>query len=747
MKKLHLTIALAALYLTSCTNENSTANNPQSIEINTDTKSVQDTETIAMTHALQDLVTNGDPQDYMYWNEKKADLLKTQLQYPTTPYHGQVWFDYCTQLLRAGKSRECIAEVESNFDRNLPLAAQMTSQNYLLFELLALAYLRTGEQENCQNAHTEFSCILPLQEPAFHQLQEGSSRAIQLYQGMYDRHPTESYKWLINLAYMTLGQHPDGVPEKYKIDYPNWKMEQKNFPRFNEIGMHVNAAINGLSGGICLDDFNQDGLIDIFATDYDMSAQAKLLLNNGQGAFEDHTVDAGLTGIVSGLNCVHADYNNDGFLDILILRGAWLGGSGNHPNSLLKNNGDGTFSDVTKSAGILSHHPTQTAAWADYNRDGYLDLFIGNESGFGVDNPCELYKNNGDGTFTEASKEAGLNDITKFIKGVTWGDINNDNWPDLFISCSGQNFLYKNNAGKFEDVSSTAGIQDPDASFASWFWDVNNDGYQDLFVAGYNVNAFNAVANSFSKELQGIPDDLSLPRLYINNGNETFSDKTVAYKLNKPMFAMGANFGDLDNDGYLDFYLGTGSPDFDAVVPNRMFRNVEGKKFEEVTSAGGFGHIQKGHGIAFADIDRDGDQDIYAVMGGAFQGDVFTNVLFENPGFGNNWIVIELNGVSSNHAALGTRMELILDNGQKIYRTVGTGGSFGSSSVQQEIGLGQAKQIKQLTIFWQNSDPQQFNALDVNQKLRFTEGNSTVEPVPYTYIPFSKGDGQHHHHH
>ena len=698
-------------------------------------------ETQEMVTILADLYKNASTEDNIYINQRKADQLKQELNAPNVQYHGLEWYLYCQELLRAGNPRESIKELESNFDRNYPLGEQMTPQNYYLFDLLTLAHLRAGEQENCQNFHNEFSCILPLNESAFHQMPEGSSNAIQIYQAMYDRHPTDTYKWLINLAYMTLGKHPAEVPNKYLINYPNWNLEQKEFPRFKEVAMGANVATNGLSGGTCIDDFDNDGLIDVFVTDYGMQGQTKLSINNGHGSFDDVTVSAGLKGIVSGLNCVHADYDNDGFLDIFVTRGAWLEGAGKHPNSLLKNNGDGTFSDVTKSAGLLSYFPTQTASWADFNKDGFIDLFVGNEN-----EPCELFQNNGDGTFIEVSQEKGLKAITQFVKGVTWGDINNDNWPDLFISVlGGKNMLFKNNAGVFEDVSESAGIQEPIYSFPCWFWDVNNDGFQDLYVAGYQMDEVNTAAGAFSKEMQELPIDISQPRLYLNNKDETFKDVTNSFQLAKPGYAMGANFGDLDNDGYLDFYLGTGSPKFYDVVPNRMFRNVNGKRFEEVTSAGGFGHIQKGHGIGFADIDRDGDQDIYAVMGGAYEGDAFTNVLFENPGFENNWIILELEGVTTNRRAIGTRLEIQLDNGKKIYRTVGTGGTFGASSLQQEIGLGRAGLIKKLVIYWQNGETQTFETIAINQKIKITEGQTEFELIPYNYIPFSESTGHHHH--
>jgi len=700
-------------------------------------ESKQLNETEEMVKRLSIINQNKTGKEYLHRNSEKADEMLTVLRNREAIKYDGFWLQYCNQLLFAGKPKECIAELENYFDRSRPLFAQITAENFAVFELLALAHLRKGEQENCQSLHTAYSCILPLQNSAVHQLQEGSSIALKTYQTLYDLKGNMGDRWLINLAYMTLGKYPDEVPKAYLLTFPNWKTETKNFPQFNQVAKSTGLNINGLSGGTCLEDFNNDGLLDVFTTAYGLNEPVKLLQNTGKGDFKDITEEANLKGITSGLNCIHADYNNDGYIDILVLRGAWLDDNGDHPNSLLKNNGNGTFSDVTESSGIFSLFPTQTAAWADVDKDGDLDLFIGNESSQKKNRPCQYFSNNGDGTFTESADKVGLGDIFGFIKGVTFGDINNDGWQELFISdIYGRNLLYLNKHGSFEEIGEQAGVIEPLGSFCSWFWDVNNDGYQDLFVAGYDISKFDAVAESFAKELQGTPSGLSQPKLYINNKDETFSDQTEAYGLSKSMFAMGANFGDLDNDGFLDFYIGTGSPNFTSVVPNRMFRNVKGQYFEEVTSAGGFGHIQKGHGIAFGDIDQDGDEDIYAVMGGAFEGDVFTNILYENPGFKKNWIVIDLKGVTTNRNGIGSRIIITLDNNQKIYRTVGTGGSFGSSSLQQEVGLNRSSKVKELTIEWQNGTVQHFKNINVNQKISITEGQEEFEIVSYSYIPF-----------
>ena len=702
-------------------------------------------DTFSMVDTLKTLYLEGNPINYYHWNEKLAALYLAQISKVEPEKKIITWFKYCQQLLKAGEIQTCINEIE-----NLIIRQQLTYQDLItkdllpIIDLLAISYLRLGEVNNCQNNHNSYSCILPLKDQAFHIDVNGSKKAIEIYTQIYEKFPNDNYKWLLNLAHMTIGEHPNNVPERYRINYPNWNIEQKKIKAFKEVSSKLGIAQDGLSGGVSIDDFNNDGLLDIFITSYGMSDQSKLYTNTSNG-FIDTTEEAGLTGIVSGLNCIHADYDNDGNIDIFVLRGAWLGEGGNHPNSLLKNNGDGTFTDVTKSAGLLSFHPTQTASWADVNNDGYLDLFVGNESNEKQSHPCELYINQKDGSFIEESSNYNLSSIEGFVKGVVFGDINNDKWPDLYISVmGGNNLLFKNNFGKFENISETAGVQGPNFSFPTWFWDVNNDGFNDILVASYDTRNIQNVAGDFVKELQGEKVLSDKSKLYINNGDETFSEQSNAFNIDKSFYAMGSNFGDLDNDGWLDFYIGTGSPEFTSVVPNRMFRNVDGISFEEVTSAGGFGHIQKGHGVSFADLDNDGDQDIYAVLGGAYEGDNYTNVCFENPIFENNWVILNLEGVQSNRSAIGTKLKLDLDNGRTIFYTINTGGSFGANSLQAEIGLGQSEMIQTLTITWPSSDTQIFNSITVNKKYKLTEGQNKLIEVPYEKVQFLSKELIHH---
>src|ERR1051325_768311 len=209
-----------------------------------------------------------------------------------------------------------------------------------------------------------------------------------------------SARWLLNIAYMTLGEYPDKVPPKWLIP-PKTFASDYDIKRFHDVPGPLGLDVTRLSSGCIVDDFDNDGFLDVMISSFGLRDQLQFFHNNGDGTFSDRTLAAGLQGEVGVLNLIQTDYNNDGFLDVFILRGAWFGEEGRHPNSLLRNNGNGTFEDVTEEAGLLSFHPTQTAVWFDYNGDGWLDLFVGNESNGGPVHRCELFRNNGNGTFTE----------------------------------------------------------------------------------------------------------------------------------------------------------------------------------------------------------------------------------------------------------------------------------------------------------------------------------------------------------
>lgn len=592
---------------------------------------------------------------------------------------------------------------------------------------LGLAYLRLGENENCVNCTNGESCLFPIRNAGIHDQQIGSRTAIIHFRKLLELNPQHTEgRWLLNIAYMTVGEFPEGVPEEFRVSSHLLKSETA-FPRFRNIAPQKGLGTLSLSGGSVVDDFDGDGDLDIMVSSCGFADQLKYFRNN-DGKFVDATTEANLEGLYGGLNLVQADYDNDDDIDVFVMRGAWLGDMGRMPNSLLQNDGTGIFRDVTFDCGLGSHHlPTQTAGWGDFNNDGHLDLYIGNETF-----ASQLFQNDGQGKFRDIAAAANVEN-RRFAKGVAIGDFNNDRFPDIYVSNFGSdNRLYENQRdGTFIDVASDLAVTGPQKSLPAWFWDYNQDGLLDIFVASYSDD-LSYVSHRFFDQ----PATIEFDHLYQGNGENLFDEVGRARNLLSQTQAMGANFGDLDNDGYPDFYVGTGYPQYEGLVPNLMYWNRNGIRFEDITTAGGFGHLQKGHAIAFADIDQDGDQDVFQQMGGAFPGDRAADCLYENPGCVNNWIKIKLIGRQSNRSAIGARITVdVLEAGKhrNIYDWVNSGGSFGANPLRQEIGLGRAKHIERLEVFWPTTNQTQvFTDLAVNQSIEIVEGSREYKKVAQT---------------
>jgi hypothetical protein len=632
-------------------------------------------------------------------------------------------------LLQLGEEEKAIAVLEA-LRKNV---AENSKNETRIINELALAYLRLGEQTNCVSNHAAESCILPIKGLGLHKDIGASEKAKALYALLIERDTEDlESRWLYNIACMTLGEYPDKISPEFLIPGLNVDTAIKVNP-FQDVAADLKLNINNQAGGSITDDFNNDGYIDIITSSSDLNEGMHYLKNNADGTFEDLSTKSGLGKITGGLNAMQTDYNNDGWLDVFVVRGGWRGEFGEEPNSLLENNGDGTFTDVTLPSGLLSFHPTQTATWNDFNNDGWLDVFIGNETdGEHKRHPCELYLNNKNGTFTNIANTAKCN-IIGYVKGVTSGDFNNDGWQDLFISTmDGNRYLLKNKGKKeieFEDVTKVAGLaNDYGRTFPTWFWDYNNDGWLDIFVCDYTFDR--PLSYYTAAEHLNIPaGNADKMFLYRNNHDGTFTNVAKEVGLDKNVFAMGSNFGDIDNDGFLDMYLGTGHPDFRSLIPNKMFKNVDGKRFADVTNVARVGHLQKGHGVSFVDLDHDGDQDIYLDMGGVYKGDSYQNSFFLNPGQGNNkWIGINLEGSTANKKGVGSRIKIsFAENGvsRSVYRDVNSGGSFGCSPLRLQIGIGEAEKIDTLFITWSGSNKKQMlTDIKPNQFITVREGGT-----------------------
>ncbi len=663
--------------------------------------------------------------------------------------------NYAVELSQAGRFEDAIRELTS-IRADLDLEEGRSRKQYLgaTLDHLAISYLLRGEELHRERNPSPEDGILPISGGGVHRDKAPARAAAALYEEMLAFDPGDrTARYLLNVAHQAIGDFPGGVPERWRIP-PSRFASDEPFPRFEDVASKVGVAVVGHAGGVVMEDLDDDGNLDLMISSSGYTDNVRLLIARGDGTFEDRTEAAGLVGIVSGLNMTHADFDNDGDADVLVLRGGWAPLSGRNvgevPASLLRNDGHGHFTDVTAAAGLMSRHPRQVGVWFDYDNDGLLDLFLGNEQPpwwlpgiYSGTNPVELYRNRGDGTFAEVSKEAGL-DFACWAKGATAGDFNNDGFPDLYVSCFiGSNRLYENRLvdgrRRFVDVTKKAGVSAPFLGFGTFFFDYDNDGWLDLMALGFMYNqpwnkpherrrdAMEATARQYAGEPHGTPD--AETRLYRNRGDGTFEDVSEKTGIRRFVSPMGANFGDVDNDGWPDVFVGTGNPNLWTLVPNVMMRNDSGRRFLDVTTAGGFGHLRKGHGVAFGDVDNDGSQDVFVRLGGFFEADRAAPALFANPGNGNHWITVKLEGTASNRSAIGARLSFsIQEEGRKrqVTSAVSTGGSFGSKPLRCEVGLGRAGKVDLLEVRWPSGTSQLFRDVSVDRFYRLREGGELV---------------------
>jgi len=602
---------------------------------------------------------------------------------------------------------------------------------YGIIYLQGVTALRRGETDNCIMCRGESSCILPISAAAVHTKPEGSRLAIRHFTEYLERFPDDlGVRWLLNLAHMTLGEHPDKVDRRFLISLDRFRNSEFDIGKFRDVGHLVGVDRFNQAGGAIMEDFDNDGLLDIVMSSFDPTQAMTYFRNKGDGTFEDRSKEAGVTDQLGGMVCYQTDYDNDGQMDVFIPRGAWL----LHPirPTLLRNKGAGVFSDVTNEAKLLDPVDSNGAAWADYDNDGWLDLFVCCEQ-----QPNRLYHNRGDGTFEEVSEKAGLRRANQklFCKGVAWIDFDNDNDPDLFINnLGGPAELHRNDGnGSFTDVTSQLGIAGPYRGFSCWAWDYDNDGWLDIFATSYDRTLDDVV-----KGLLGQPHGLYPNKLYRNIEGKGFEDVTSEAGLDMVFATMGSNYADFDNDGFLDMYLATGEPSLATLVPNRMFKNVGGKRFAEITGSSRTGHLQKGHGVACGDWDRDGDVDLFIETGGATDGDKYHDVLFQNPGQGNHWLTVKLVGRKTNRAAIGARIKLIMTGREPltVHRHVSSGSSFGANPLEQTIGLGKANRVAVLEVHWPTSGTTQvFRDIPADQGIEITEFAESYRRLSWKRIP------------
>lgn len=508
-------------------------------------------------------------------------------------------------------------------------------------------------------------------------------------------------------------------------------------------GAKKNYVLEVNGSGTCWLDYDGDGWLDLYLVNGSTLAalQGKapsptrnyLYRNKGDGTFEDVTTKAGVAGRGWGFGCVAADYDNDGHMDLLVTNFG--------PNILYRNRGDGTFEDVTVKAGVAGGDIWHAgAAFGDYDLDGHLDLFVPGYLDFNIAAPefktCEyrgvkvhacgplgyrgapnaLYRNNGDGTFTEVTSKAGVTDADlRFSFQAVFEDFDNDGWPDLFVANdSNPNYLYRNNGdGTFEEIGIPAGVAYSGdgkemSSMGVAVGDYNHDGWMDLFITTFSNDNY---------------------VLFRNDGDGFFTDASYPSGVGEPTvpyLGWATFFFDYDNDGHPDLFCANGHvyPEVDGVLretfrqPLQLLRNLGNGRFRDVSAEAGLSRLppQSARGGAYADFDNDGDLDIVvSVMEGK-------PVLLENTSANRaNWLRVALTGVECNRMAVGARVKVTA--GKHIqYATVYAGGSYLSSSDPRlHFGLGAAAEAD-IEVTWPGGAKERVGPVKANREIRIGQG-------------------------
>ena len=500
--------------------------------------------------------------------------------------------------------------------------------------------------------------------------------------------------------------------------------------------------------GVALLDYDRDGLLDIYLVNgAEMPTLVKtgpkyynrLFHNNGNGTFTDVTERAGLAGAGYGMGVAAGDYDNDGWPDLFL---ANVNG-----NQLFHNNRDGTFTDVTVKAGLSGaiYHGRKmwsiSAGWFDYNNDGLLDLFLANYcewdprhepacmglNGRGYCHPNSfaplpntLYRNNGDGTFTDVSDQTGISAVQGKGMGVAFADYDGDGFLDVFVANdNSQNLLFHNLGGKrFEEVAVQQGVAYNEdgvalAGMGVDFRDLNNDGLPDIWHTAVENETF---------------------PLFLNRGGGRFSNATQPSglaRITRLMSGWSNGIADLDNDGWKDLVVARGnvmdnieetSRHFHYAEPNSVFRNLGDGQFADVSATAGANFLRAApyRGLAYGDLDNDGRIDlVVTALGGPVR--VFRNVTETH----NHWILLKLVGIKSNRMGIGAQIQITTDDGRRQYEELTTSTGYSASSDPRiHFGLGTSLRIREIEIRWPSGTRQILRDVTADRLLVVTETRS-----------------------
>lgn len=458
---------------------------------------------------------------------------------------------------------------------------------------------------------------------------------------------------------------------------------------FTDVTANSGINFSGQSEGVCVFDYNNDGLDDIFFTTRSGS-RLYLYKNEGGMSFSDVTFDSNLGIVIEGRTPVAGDYDNDGDLDLFI-------GNANGQSLLFQNDGSGHFQDVTSISGVNVTSQVRGCSWVDYDSDGFLDLYVGL-----LTTPNKMFRNNGDGTFVDVAQNIGVEGPISagVVMGLGFIDYDRDGDQDLFITQDNNlgNILLKNENGFFIDVSNYSDVNLNVMGMGVAFGDINRDGYFDFYTTNLYENS-----------------------LLLNSETTIFSDISESSGTEDIPGSMGWGtfFFDANNDGWVDIY-NNNETGFGG-IPNSLFINNTNSTFTMVDEEAGVVLSNNGYGSAFGDFDLDGDLDIILVGHSSQAGSIN---LLRNDSDTQNWIIFNLTRENENRFSVGATVELFNPDGRQLNFIAAGNGYCSQNTNEVHFGLGEATQVDSIKVFWPDGQVEVFTNFSINSRHTVVKGTS-----------------------
>ena len=638
-----------------------------------------------------------------YKNDYLTDAQKSPTKYKL----------YLTEFIRTGRYAEALMQIQQVFPDGVISRKDLNDKTAEIYELLGNGYMLLGLDQHNKPMSLPIDSRQRMADPQF---QDASNQFFDMLSDSFKLGYDNRVK--LNYNHMFLGSYPSGLMQDKVLSLT--KMNAKTFTgsRAEEAAATYGVQTKGTAGGAAWLDIDSDGDEDMIQTGHLLTEQV-IVLQNDNGTFKDVTASSGLQGLTGGDIVSTADVDNDGDLDVLIGRGRDQYIYGQFPNSLLINNGDGTFEDIGMTCGLLDYAPTSSVAWADFNKDGYLDVFVANGAYRGA-HKSKLYRNNGNLTFTEISE--GISDFLDIhATSAVWIDTDGDGYPALMVgNGKGTGVFFTNDKGTLKIANNP--LTSHTNTIDICLTDVENDGDLDLIFLsdrGLGVPPPTLLYGELmTDEVQ------SMNALYLNNGKGGFSKSDLIGGLGMVDNSITASVIDYDNDGYEDIYLNTGGQQPEDLLPNRLFRNMSGLGFEEITLITGTGLLTKSSGVAMADIDQDGDIDIYSKGGGYYDGDKTPSALFVNPTASTTVYRLQLIGKLNNRMGIGTKVvfEGTLPDGtsSQVVRWIHSGHGLTTYASSLPIAVGKLN-VNAVNITWPDGLQQSISDLPADNLLVFDE--------------------------